>query len=99
MKVKYTISYEPLVEKDLKESITYYNSRQKGLGSRFHSEYLFFIEAIKKNPLIFQTRYNDIHVAPLKSFPFLIFYIVIKNEIVILSVLLMAKDSERWPGK
>jgi hypothetical protein len=97
MKVKYTLSYESQVESDLTAAIDFYNEKQKDLGLRFYKEYLQYIKIIKKNPFIFQERYDEVHIAPLKTFPFLIFYTLDKKDILILAILPSAKDSEKWP--
>ncbi|MFZ5554420.1 MAG: type II toxin-antitoxin system RelE/ParE family toxin [Bacteroidota bacterium] len=94
---KYFLSYEPQVEVDLKSAIVYYNERQKGLGKRFYTEYLSYLKHIKGNPLNFQKRYLNIHVAPLKVFPFLIFYIIDGNEIIVLTVLHSSQNPDNWP--
>lgn len=94
---KFQIVYEEQVEIDLISILSYYEFIEQGLGKRFIQEYLAYIKLIKKNPHIFQIKYDTIHTAPLKVFPSLIFYIVEENIITILAVLHSAQNPEKWP--
>jgi len=94
---KYFLSYEPQVETDLKSAVFYYNDQQKGLGKRFYTEYIAYLKHIKQNPHKFQIRYLNVHIAPLKVFPFLVFYMVDENEIIILTVLHSSQNPDNWP--
>ena len=99
MKRKFRVAYEEQVELDLISAVSYYNDQQKGLGARFFKEYLGQLNHIKRNPFEFQFRYDEIHAAPLKVFPFLIFYIVEDDLIIILSVIHSSQNPENWPKK
>ena len=46
---------EPSAKIDIQEEIYYYNSKQKGLGKKFHSEIKKCFEAIRKS-LAYQIR-------------------------------------------
>jgi hypothetical protein len=41
---------EPSALKDIQQEIDYYNSKQKGLGKKFHSELKKFFSTLEKNP-------------------------------------------------
>ena len=66
---------EPLAKVDIQSQINYYNSKQKGLGKRFHNEVKTRFSSIKSNPF-YQIRYDNIHCLPLKIFPAMIHYTV-----------------------
>lgn len=97
MRLNYTVSYASRVEQDIKEAIFHYDKQLSGLGDRFFEEYLQYIEVIKRNPFIFQLRYKKVHLAPLRNFPFLIFYIIEQENILILSVVNSFKNPDKWP--
>lgn len=42
---------EPLAKVDIQSQINYYNSKQKGLGKRFHNEVKTRFSSIKSNSL------------------------------------------------
>ena len=41
---------EPEAKLDIQQAIYHYNSKQKGLGKKFHKEVLNYFSAIKKIP-------------------------------------------------
>ena len=71
--VNYTIIADPKVKDDLKEARDFLNSRRKGFGKKFLSEYGITLKHLQKNP-DFQIRYNDIHCLPMKSFKYMIHF-------------------------
>ena len=46
----FKLKIEPLAKFDIQSEINYYNSKQKGLGKRFHSDVKTCFNAIKINP-------------------------------------------------
>jgi len=71
--VNYTIIADPKVKNDLKEARDFLNSRRKGFGKKFLSEYRITLKHLQKNP-DFQIRYNDIHCLPMKTFKYMIHF-------------------------
>lgn len=69
----FKLKIEPLAKFDIQTEINYYNSKQKGLGKRFHAEVKTYFNGIKAAPF-YQIRYDDIHCLPLKKFPAMIHY-------------------------
>ncbi len=80
--MKYKLTFYPLLDGDVQEIISYYNSKQEGLGAEFFNELQTKYRTLKINPL-FQKRYNDIHCLPLKRFPYMIHFSVDKNTKVV----------------
>ena len=78
----YTIIADPKVKDDLIEARDFLNSRRKGFGNKFLSEYRITLKYLQKTPN-FQVRYNDVHCLPMKTFKYMIhFKIDDKNKIV-----------------
>ncbi len=71
--VNYRIIADPKVKNDLKEARDFLNSRRRGLGKKFLSEYSVTLKYLQKNPN-FQIRYNDIHCFPMKTFKYMIHF-------------------------
>ncbi len=76
--MKYTLTFHPLLDSDVQEIISYYNSKQQGLGEAFFEELQGKYRSLKINPL-FQKRYEDIRCLPLKRFPYMVHYSVDEN--------------------
>ena len=73
--VNYSILADPKVKNDLTEARDFLNSRRKGLGKKFLSEYRNSLKSLQINPN-FQIRYNDIHCLPMKTFKYMIHFAV-----------------------
>ncbi|AWG21939.1 hypothetical protein FFWV33_10585 [Flavobacterium faecale] len=93
-KVKFALH----VKQDIKQATTWYNQAQKGLGTRFFKNIKEEINFIANQPECFQIRYETIHVAVIKIFPYTIHYQFLKSEntIIILGVFHTSIHPEKW---
>jgi hypothetical protein len=73
---------------DIQEGIHWYNSKQKGLGKRFHKEVKNCITRIEKNPF-YAIKYNQMRCMPIPKFPYLIHFIIEESDktVIILGIL------------
>jgi hypothetical protein len=78
----------PEAKLDIQEGIYWYNSKQKGLGKRFHKEAKNSIRRLSKSPFR-AIKYNDVRYVQLHQFPYLVHYIIEESTqtIIILGVL------------
>jgi len=88
----------PLAKKDIREIYNWYNQRQEGLGNRFLIQLRKKILTIRQFPKAARIRYDNMHVALLDVFPYMIHYAVNEEqeEIVIASILSMSRNPEIW---
>jgi hypothetical protein len=93
---KYTLVFHPLVQQDVQEAVTYYNSKSPGLGKRFFGKVKQRYESLKLNP-DFQIRYDDVNCLPVDDFPYMIHFRVdkIKQEVFIEAILHTSKDPDK----
>lgn len=64
-------SRRPSSENDLKEARDFLNSKRKGFGQKFLTEYKFTLKNLQNNPQ-FQIRYKQIRCIPTKTFKYMI---------------------------
>jgi hypothetical protein len=69
----YTIVADPRVKSDLIEARDFLNSRRKGFGKKFLTEYRNTLKSLEVNPF-FQILYKDIHCLPMKTFKYMIHF-------------------------
>ena len=69
----YTIVADPKVKDDLRAARDFLNSRRRGFGEKFLSEYKVTLKHLQKNPN-FKIRYNDFHCLPMKTFKYMIHF-------------------------
>ncbi len=72
---------------DLAHVIEWYNRKQTNLGYAFLEEVNQNLKFIVSNLQLFQVKYAPYHEVPLKRFPYIITYIVKKQEIIVKSVM------------
>ncbi|MCP2027357.1 plasmid stabilization system protein ParE [Flavobacterium sp. HSC-32F16] len=88
----------PLAEKEIDESIAFYESRSKGLGKQFLTYLKSYLQVLKTNPELFEIKKQpDYREMTLVKFPFVIIYEIIGTEIVIYSVFHTSRNPERKP--
>ncbi len=83
----------PAAQKDIIEIKNWYRGKKIGLELEFVFELKAIINLLKENPLLFQTRYKSFRAAILKRFPYLIYY-TIENEIILIHAVLAAKQDQ-----
>ena len=83
-------------EADIKDAYLWYESQRKGLGE----SYLLCIEEafsrIARTPLIYAVIYKNIRRALIHRFPFGVFYIEGKQNIIVLAVLHARRNPQSW---
>lgn len=91
----YKLTFHPLLDSEVQEIISYYNSKREGLGLEFFEELQGKYRTLKTNPL-FQKRYDNIHCLPLKRFPYMVHFSVDKKTktVFIEAVYGTAQDSK-----
>lgn len=79
---KYSVIADPRVKDDLKEARDFLNSRRKGYGKVFLTEYKQTLKSLQSNPL-FQIRYKNVHCLPLKNFKYMIHFKVDETKKIV----------------
>lgn len=83
----YTIEFDEDAFLDISTQIDYYEKQVVGLGRRFYDETIDLIDMIGLNPNLFSERFFGTRTAVYKTFPFLLHYLVVKDKVIILSVM------------
>ncbi|HEX7707607.1 MAG TPA: type II toxin-antitoxin system RelE/ParE family toxin [Thermoanaerobaculia bacterium] len=87
----------PRASRDLAEACEHYEAISTKLASRFEAEIDAAFARILEYPLMYQIVHREIHRAVLHDFPYLVFYEVEQDAIVVHRVLLGLRDPEYWP--
>jgi len=73
---KYKVVIQNPAKEDVRESRSWYNRQQKGLGKRFIVDLRKTLLSIEKNPTSFAIRYERNRKANLSKFPYGVFFFV-----------------------
>lgn len=83
----YQIVFTVKSDQDLNKIKVWYDSINRTLTQNLFLELNDEFNIIKKTPLIYQARYQQIRVAFLKRFEYGVHFIVEKNKIIVLRIL------------
>ena len=73
----------PPSDKELEEAIDYYNDQMPGLGKQFYNAFLSTVDYIPIAPDAWRKVGNNTRRVNVKRFPYLILYVLDRNDIVI----------------
>ena len=80
----------------LKKLIFFYKNLNKNLAIQFNNNLKNEIKIIKKNPFLFQVRYDDFRTLKVDKFPYLIHFEIHESSIVINAFYHTSRDYKTW---
>lgn len=80
------ITFHPAVQTEVAEICDWYDERRSSLGDEFFQEVERLLGLIADNPQFFSPHTNDRRLAPLKRFPYGIFYRVLTDRVRVLAI-------------
>jgi hypothetical protein len=98
MPVKFTLEIDSEAFNDIQQAVNYYNSAQRGLGKRFFDTVDNHFDFLKDHYFAFAIRYDDIRCMPVKKFPYMIHYQVLKKQqtVSVKAVFCTYENPETW---
>ena len=88
------IKISPQAEKELDESVEYYDAQKEGLGTEFAKEVNETFKRIKENPKQFPKEYKSMQKGRIARFSFNIFFVVKDVVGYILGIFHSSRDPE-----
>jgi len=85
--MSFKLTFRTRAKHDIEDIKFYYQSISPKLLDRFSQEFYEVMSHIANEPLLYQVRHHDIHMATLHRFPYSIHYQIKKDTVVILRVL------------
>lgn len=95
----YKLIILPLAKLDIHEASIWYADKNIELEKRFIASVKEMAIIIKKNPFLFEVRYDDVRTALLKTFPYLIHFTVYSDIIVIKAIYHTSRNSKIWNSR
>jgi hypothetical protein len=93
--LSYEVQIRRATELDVAETELWYESQRSGLGGEFHSEVSQIIDRLAETPFIYQIVYRDVRRAIVHRFPYLIWFRVLGQVVIVLACTHGRQD----PGK
>lgn len=90
------LTLRPRVQRDLEEAGRWYEARQPGLQDRFLGEIESVLSRIQENPQAYPLIHLDLRRAPLRRFPYGVYYALIEDVIQVVAVVHDARHPSVW---
>jgi plasmid stabilization system protein ParE len=81
-----TLEFSELAQTELEDARTYYNLQQEELGERFKEHIKQSIDIIVQLPTLYPKVTDELHRVVVHKFPYSIFYILLDERIIIVSI-------------
>ncbi|MFO7890830.1 MAG: type II toxin-antitoxin system RelE/ParE family toxin [bacterium] len=82
---------------DVELAFAWYEKQRKGLGFEFLDCVESSVQNIIQYPEMYQIRYLNFRVCPIRRFPFSIFYTIESNKIIVHSLFDSRQDPQKRP--
>jgi plasmid stabilization system protein ParE len=93
------VAYLPEAQDDIDAAYTAYEQRLAGLGDRFLEAVRDLVARLQDNPGLYGLCYQDLRAAPLRRFPYVVYYRAEASRIVIIAVQHGRRSSRVWRGR
>ena len=84
---------------DMTEAFQWYEARSTGLGHEFLRAVRVMFAAIQRGPEQYPLAIDDIRKAPLRHFPYVIYYVVLARGISVIAVMHGRRHPRRWQSR
>jgi plasmid stabilization system protein ParE len=93
------VIYLPEARDDIDAAYAVYEARQPGLGDPFLQAVDDRVSQIQANPAMYGSVNGDVRAAPLRRFPYVVYYRVQATQIEIIAVQHGRRSSSNWQSR
>jgi len=90
------IVYRVEVPDEINEAEEWYDEQRPGLGRQFRATLTGHLDTIVAAPLAYAVEYREVRSAPMQRFPYVVYYRVESDRIVVIAVLHGRRDPRTW---
>lgn len=91
--------FRHLARAEFMEAAEWYEGQREGLGMEFVAEVQKVLDRIGEQPDRFPLASGDIREAPIKRFPYCVYYRVKADRVVVLAVFHSSRDPAIWQSR
>lgn len=92
------VIFRRAADQDIDDAFAWYERQQPGLGDQFLKSLGATIEHIRARPLLYPVVRGAVRRAVLRRFPYLLFYLVEPERVVVIGCLHASRDPQAWPS-
>lgn len=94
--MNFQVIVEPDAILDLNAAFGWYEEQLDGLGKEFIISVEASFSQLERTPEIYQTIFENIRRAPIKRFPFGLFYLIRKQIVHVVAIYHSRRDPDGW---
>ncbi len=87
---------EPKAEAEMADAFDWYETRVRGLGFEFLRTVDALLHSIARRPRQYPVVYKDIHRALTRRFPYEVFFVIDRTQIVVVAVFHAKRNPREW---
>ncbi|WP_084428285.1 type II toxin-antitoxin system RelE/ParE family toxin [Roseimaritima ulvae] len=91
-----SLRYHPLFDSDVLNAAEWYDGRQATLGTDFVTRVRTTVDHLIADPERRTTIDYGVRYWPVERFPYVVFYDLTESELLLLGVMHVSQDSEKW---
>jgi len=95
----YAFVLRPEAELELDEAYNWYEDQEEGLGESFFEYVNRILLRIAQRPESYGIVYRDVRRAVMNRFPYVIYYRLVSNQVIIISIFHGRRDPEEWQSR
>jgi plasmid stabilization system protein ParE len=89
----------PEAKAELRQAFVWYQARRVGLGFEFLRTVRVMLAMIERAPGLFPLAVDDIQKAPLRRFPYVVYFVQLPAAISVLAVIHGRRHPRRWQSR
>jgi plasmid stabilization system protein ParE len=93
--MNFTLLFHPEIEGDLIAINSWYEEKSAGLGDEFLQIFYSIASSIINNPNLYQKVYNKFRRLLLPKFPYVVYYLLREEQVIIIGVFHHARDPRK----
>ncbi len=92
-------AYLPEAEDDVDTAYAWYEQQRGGLGDQFLDALQETVDRIRANPQLYGVFRRELRAAPLKRFPYVVYYRDRGTDVLVIAVQHGRRSSRAWRGR
>jgi len=93
----FRIRLRPEVETEVLEAMAWYQARASGVDRDFYRAFRDIVTSLEEAPRRYATVRGEVRRVVFRRFPYLLFYVVEGDEVVVLACVHERRGPENWP--
>lgn len=97
--MNYALVFRPEVREELKESYSWYEGQQQGLGNEFLDCVDEMLNRICQMPELYPVVYRDVRRAVVRRFPYAVYYRIVSSRVIVTAIFHGRRNAKAWQSR